>query len=140
MCIFTLKKYQKFVKFTKFGQGFWRTKAIFVIICTFVLYPKQLMIVYVVNIILFYLKKNMLQSNGDFECDICKQRMESDDKLASHMRYHFMWVVLLKMENLVIESLKWFIRILAFARGSSRFFLLSMYNHANRFSGLVEKA
>ncbi|CAB3255043.1 unnamed protein product [Arctia plantaginis] len=28
------------------------------------------------------------QSNGDFECDICKQRMDSDDKLVSHMRYH----------------------------------------------------
>ncbi|CAB3258659.1 unnamed protein product [Arctia plantaginis] len=28
------------------------------------------------------------RSNGDFECDICKQRMDSDDKLVRHMRYH----------------------------------------------------
>ncbi|XP_075987339.1 uncharacterized protein LOC142983973 isoform X2 [Anticarsia gemmatalis] len=25
---------------------------------------------------------------GDYQCDICKQRMDSGDKLAQHMRYH----------------------------------------------------
>lgn len=29
------------------------------------------------------------QFTGDYECEICKQRMESEDKLLSHMRYHY---------------------------------------------------
>uniref|UniRef100_A0A1E1WDW3 C2H2-type domain-containing protein n=2 Tax=Pectinophora gossypiella TaxID=13191 RepID=A0A1E1WDW3_PECGO len=28
------------------------------------------------------------ESNGDYECDLCHQRMASEDKLKSHKRYH----------------------------------------------------